>query len=266
MLSEPQAATPAYFHRLSPTEYAPTEHVGGAWDTREQHIAPAIGLLVHAIESDHAVRHERPLKLARLSCDILGTLPVEPFTITLSVLRPGRTIELMEARLTHGGRDAVVARAWLMQGYDSSAVAGSPLPSIPGPGELAEWDPKEVWPGGMIRSITVRRAQVEPGRARFWVRSGVALLGGEPVSGLASSLRLADVANGMTVRESIDEVAFPNVDITAHVFREPAGEWVGYDTAVTFGSGGLGVTNTVLHDEAGGPFATLAQSLTVRPT
>lgn len=258
------ADTAAYFQRLSRTEFLPTQHVGGAWAQDEQHIAPAIGLLAHLIEAEHAADRQQPLQLARLSCDIFGTLPIEPFQVEVNLLRGGRTIELLEARLQQAGRTAVIARGWLTQGYDTGDIAASPLPRIPGPGQLPEWDPKEVWPGGLIRSIQVRRQQLEPGRAAFWVRSDVPLLANEPVSRTAHLLRLADVANGMTVRQPIDQVAFPNVDITAHLFRPPVGDWTGFDTAVSFGPTGLGVTLTVLHDERG-PFGTLAQSLTVRP-
>ena len=68
----------------------------------------------------------------------------------------------------------------------------------------------------------------------------------------------------MVVRADPAQVAFPNVDLTAHLLRAPAPGWVGFDTTVSFGAGGLGSTSTVLHD-VDGPFATMAQALTVRP-
>jgi Thioesterase-like superfamily len=121
-----------------------------------------------------------------------------------------------------------------------------------------------VWPGGFIASAEVRRRQLEPGRAAVWVRTALPLVAGEEVSGLARAAGLFDIANGMTVRASPDEVAFPNVDLTAHLFRSPCGEWLGFDTTVSFGPGGLGLTSSVLHDEQG-PVGTLSQILTVRP-
>lgn len=264
---ETEASTPSsepYFERITAARFAPTEHVGGAWATNEQHIAPAIGLITHVAELDHASRHETPLTLARLSCDILGTLTLEPFELSVNVIRPGRTIELSEVRLAQNGRDAVIARAWFMQAYDTSGIAGSPLPRIAPPIELKRWDPSSVWPGGFIRSVEVRRAQLEPGSAAFWVRSNHPLLGGESVSAAARSLRLIDIANGMTTREPLKRAAFPNLDLTAHLFREPVGEWVGFNTGVTFGAAGVGLTSSVLHDELG-PFGVSQQALTVRP-
>jgi hypothetical protein len=67
----------------------------------------------------------------------------------------------------------------------------------------------------------------------------------------------------MTVRADPRQVAFPNVDLTAHLFRQPEPGWLGFDTTVSFGPTGLGLTSTVLHDEAG-PIGTVAQTLTVR--
>ncbi len=255
---------PAYFERLSQTSFRPTEHVGGAWVEDEQHIAPAIGLIAHAVEVDHAARRSDRLQLARLSCDILGTLPLEPFDLTVSVMRPGRTIELVEARLSHAGRPAVIARAWLAQAFTTTEIAASPLPRIASPSELPHWNPAEVWPGGFIRMLEVKRKEHEPGRAQFWLRSDVSLVAGEEVSATANALRLLDAANGMTVRQPINEVAFPNVDLTVHLFRAPVAGWTRFDTAVSFGPTGLGLTTSVLHD-ALGPFGQLTQCLTVRP-
>ncbi len=254
----------AYFERTGETTFRATDHVGGAWQLDEQHIAPALGLLAHVVELDRERRGRDDLVVARLSFDILGTVPVDEVETSVSVLRPGRTIELVEATLAHAGRRAVVLRAWLMAPGDTAALAGTPLPRIPGPDETEPWDATTVWNGGFIASAQVRRTLVEPGRGQFWVTTEVPLVGGEPVSAFARAVGLLDIANGMVVRVDPREVAFPNVDLTVHFFRQPGGRWVGFDTSVSFGAVGLGLTSTVLHDEQG-PVGTMAQLLTVRP-
>jgi hypothetical protein len=110
-----------------------------------------------------------------------------------------------------------------MQSGENQPIAGSPLPRMKPPADLAPWDPTEIWPGGFIASAEVRRDEDEPGRARFWVRSKTTLLDGEPASDVARFAGLLDIANGMTVRADPSEVAFPNVDLTAHFFEEPRG-------------------------------------------
>ena len=259
----------AYFERTGAQSFLATEHTGGAWVRHEQHIAPALGLLAHVVETDRDQRRpEGPqdaLPVARLSFDILGTLPIEQVDTSVTVLRPGRTVELVEATLSHGGRPAVILRAWLLQPRDTSAIAGSATPRLPAPKDTPAWSPATVWPGGFIETAHLRRAQQEPGRAHFWVRTDEALVADEPVSPTAAAVGLLDIANGMTVREDPATVAFPNVDLTAHLVRAPLPGWLGFDTTVTFGENGIGLTSSVLHDESG-PIGTLNQILTVRPS
>ena len=255
----------AYFERIGEHTFRATEHVSGAWDPSTQHIAPALGLLANSVEVDRDRRGGDHLVVGRLSYDILGTIPVDQVEIKVDVIRPGRTIELVEATLSHEGRDAVLLRAWLMQRRDTTHLEGSSLPAIPAPEDLPAWDATSVWPGGFIASVEVRRRQVEPGRATFWVRTPVPLIEGEEVSSLARTTGLFDIANGMTVRADPDRIAFPNLDLTAHLFTEPRGEWVGFDTTVSFGPGGVGLTSSVVHD-VHGPVGTVSQSLTVRPS
>ncbi|MBM6400192.1 thioesterase family protein [Phycicoccus sp. MQZ13P-5] len=254
----------AYFERLDATRFRATAHTSGAWREDEQHISPAIGLLAHLVERDRAARRDDDLVLARLSYDILGTVPVDDVTTDVRVVRPGRTIELVEATMAHAGRVVLVLRAWLLEPRDTRAVAGTALRAIPGPDELEPWTPSDTWPGGFIGSVELRRHLEEPGRGWFWVRTGVPLLADEPVGPTARFAGLLDLANGMTVRADPALVHFPNVDLTAHLLREPVGEWLGVDVSISFGDTGVGVTSSVLHDTSG-PLGSLAQSLTVRP-
>jgi hypothetical protein len=96
------------------------------------------------------------------------------------------------------------------------------------------------------------------------VRTDVPLVADEKASALSRTVGLLDIANGMTVRAAPEQVLFPNVDLTAHFFAQPQGEWVGFDTTVSFGSEGVGLTTSVVYDERG-PVGTSSQCLTVRP-
>ena len=254
----------AYFERLSDSAFRATGEVQGAWNTSEQHIAPTIGLLAHLVESHRDARRDDALVLARVSYDILGVLPIDVVEVDVRVIRPGRTIELVEATLSHGGRPAVILRAWLMQTADTTAIAGGALPVMPPLDSHAEWQAGAVWPGAFVRSGDFRHHEESPGRASAWVRPHHPLLAGETVSPTARALGVVDLANGMTPRVPVGSAFFPNVDLTAHLFREPDEGWIGLDTTVTFGAHGVGVTHSVLNDAAG-PFGVSVQSLTVRP-
>lgn len=254
----------SYFERLGPETFRPSPHVGGAWNLEEQHIAPALGLLVHAVESDRDARRDDQLVIGRLSYDILGTVPLAPCDVAVTVLRGGRTIELVEAVLGHDGRAIVRLRAWLMRSGETGAHAGTALVPIEPPEAFEPWDPSTLWPGGFIASVEVRRKQLDTGRSTSWVRTALPLVDDEQVSTLASVAGLLDIANGMAVRADPREIAYPNLDLTAHLFRQPTGRWIGFDTSVSFGPTGVGLTASTLHDICG-PIGTQSQILTIRP-
>lgn len=257
----------AYFVRLAPGSFRPTRHTTGAWSVTEQHISPLNGLVVHAIEQYAASGSvgEETKSVGRVSFDILGPVPVEEFDIAVEVVRPGRTIELVEARVLSGGREVLRAGAWRLAAYDTRAVRGGQPGDIPAADTLPLWDMTTVWPGGYIASLEVRRSpDTVPGRTTVWLSTPLDLLADEPVSALAQFVALVDTANGVCVRESPQEWMFPNVDLTIHLHRRPEPGPVGLDTTVTFGAGGQGLTSTTLYDRHG-PVGLAAQVLTVRP-
>lgn len=259
------AVPDSYYQRTGDHRYTPTVHAGGAWDPDELHFSPLGGLIVHAIDRHRATRTGAGLLLSRISFDILGRLTLDECEIRVEVLRPGRTIELVEATVVIAGRPAVRARGWLLAALDTAAVAGGAVEPLTPPGQLASWPLTSVWPGGYIASLDVRPlAPPQPGRATAWLSTPLSLVAGETSSPLASYVALVDTANGIAVRQPPTAWMFPNVDLTIHLHRQPEGRWTGLDTTVVFGPLGHGVTSTVLHDLAG-PVGHAQQMLTVRP-
>ena len=255
----------AYYTRVDAHRYLPTEHAGGAWQPGEVHFAPLGGLLLHEIDLHRADRRDAGLVLGRASFDILGFLAVGECEISVETVRPGRTIELVEATATVAGRPVVRARAWFLADFDTASVAGGAPTPLPDPAGLATRSMAEEWTGGFVASLEVRSvAPPQPGRAAAWLSTRLDLVAGETVSPHVSFLSLVDTANGIAVRESPAEWAFPNVDLIIHLHRQPTGRWTGLDTTVTFGPTGQGVTSTVLHDEHGA-VGYAHQMLTIRP-
>lgn len=252
----------SFFERVGAHRYRPTEFTGGAWALDEQHISPMCGLIVHAI--DRAAPDDGRL-ISRITFDILGVIRLEDFDIRVEVVRPGRTVELVEAVVVWRDRPVVRARAWRMSAVDTAEVAGGQPAPLPAPQTVAPWTMTGTWPGEYIRAIDVRAVgDPAPGRATVWVGSEHDLVAGEPSTPLASYVRLVDTANGIAVRQNPKEWMFPNLDLSVHVYRQPRGAWVGLDTTVVFGAHGQGLTSTVLHD-ALGPIGRAEQILTVRP-
>jgi len=260
--NEPPAVG-TFYQRVGADRFRPTEHAGGAWQPGEQHMAPVSGILVHAIERFLA-RRPNEWQLSRITYEILGLIPAADFDITVEVVRPGRTIELVEATMVSAGRACVRARCWLLVRQDTTAVAGGEPAPLPGPEQASRWIGSTIWSGGYIAAVQVHPLPGgQPGRTQAWLRTDIGLVEGEPVSELARYIGLVDTANGIAVRTPPGEWMFPNVDLSIHLFRTPRGAWVGLDTTVIFGRDGVGLTTSWLHD-LDGPVGRAEQILTIR--
>ena len=253
----------AFYRHLGGGSFESTLHAQGAWNPHEQHMAPVSGLLTQCL-----LEHEpRPgLQLGRLSFDILGLIPAGRFDVSVEVIRPGRTIELLEARMEAGGRTAVVARAWRLSTQDTADVAAVEDTEMPGPEDAGHHEGMTVWPGGFIRSLEVRVVPGHrPGRGQVWLRNPYGMVHGQVTPDVVRLVGMMDAANGIATRvpPGGDSWMFPNVDLQVHLHRLPRGEWLGLDTRVTFGANGVGLTSSVAHDLTG-PFGRTEQILTVR--
>lgn len=255
-----EAYPDAFYVRLGEDRFVSTLHSQGAWRPAEQHLAPASGLVL--AEAERRLPSDK--LVSRVSFDVLGVIHSGELSIDVQVVRPGGSIELIEASMRHGDRTSIRARIWRLAGTDTTQVQGTEWTPLPPPDAMRAQEFSPVWGGGFIGSLEVRQdADARPGRGRSWIRTRCPLVAGEADPPVAGFLKLVDTANGLVVREHPSRVFFANVDLTVHFFRQPEAEWVGFDTRVNFGPTGLGETLSVLSDIRG-PVGTAAQSLTLR--
>ncbi len=242
--------------------YRSTVHAQGAWNEHEQHMAPATGILAHELE--HYAPHDH-MRIGRISLDILGLIPFGEFDITTRTIRPGRTIELIEAQMSVNGRACIVARAWRMQTADTAAVAGVEDAPVAPPQDLPEFQDMQHWAGGYIRSLKLHQGPRRDGHGLVWLTNHLDMVAGEPVSDFVRLMGMVDTANGVVPRTGLPVRcwAFPNIDLQIHLYRRPQGAWLGLQTTQQFGSDGIGLTSSVLHD-VHGPFGRSEQILTLR--
>lgn len=254
----------AYFQALGEDRYLPTIHAGGAWRDDELHLAPVAGLLIHHLEQWREAHSDGSMVYSRFTFEVLGQIGCQEISLTTEVIRPGRTIELVETTAVIGDRATIRARAWLLQRSDTSEVAAQNFESMPSLEECPDVSALLDWPGGYISSITAHQAPGHrAGRTRAWIGSDLDLVAGEPSQPLAEYCKFLDTANGIAVMAQPSEWMFPNVELTLHFFAEPTGRKVGLDTTVAFGSEGVGLTSTVMHD-VNGPVGTIHQATTLR--
>jgi|SRR5690625_682993 len=263
----------AYYKLLSQTTeadgevrstYMPNIHAQGAWNEDEQHMGPASGLLAAEIAR---FMPRDDLRIGRISYDILGMIHFSESTIQTRLLRPGKTIELVEAQMITKGRVSIVARAWRMLTQDTQPIAAIEDQPMPGPDFDKSLHGQLDWPGGFIQSLSIYQgAQHRAGKGQVWLNTDINMIEGQQDSDLVHLIGLLDTANGIAHRQLSTGInwAFPNLDVQLHMYRQPQGRWLGLDATQQYGSDGIGLTSAILHDEQG-PFGRSEQILTVRP-
>jgi Thioesterase-like superfamily len=252
----------SFFAPLGRDRFLATDHTTGPWEPGAQHGGPPGALLGRAIELC-APRPE--MVVARVSCDILGPVPVGELTVAAAVVRPGRSVELVEASLHASGREVMRARAWRV--LRTGAVA-PPQPGPP-PAVLAT-EPSPTphgWVGGYLSAMEWRLVSgsfAEPGPAVVWTRMRHPLVPDEPPSPLQRVLIAADSGNGVSSELPLIDWMFINPELTVHLHRAAVGEWVCVDATTTISASGAGLATSILSDQDGA-IGMGAQSLLVVP-
>jgi hypothetical protein len=250
----------SFYEPLGDERFAATTHTAGPWDPAFQHAGPPAALLGRALERCDP---RDGFVFARLTFEILRPVPVAEVAVAVRVVRPGRSVELLEGELSAGGQPVMAVRAWRVLAASAPTLAhDAPLPPRP---DAATPPPRELEGFGYGKAVELRFAAGgwnKAGPATVWTRLGVPLLPGEAPTGLQRVLAVADSGNGVSAVLPLDRWLFINPELTVHLRREPRGEWICLDAETTITEGGAGLARSTLSDDDG-VVAQGAQSLLV---
>jgi len=226
----------------------PTALTRGPWDPDAQHAGPPSALIARALES---CEPREGMQIGRVTVEVLRPVPLEPLRVSAQVVRPGRSVELLEASLSGPDGELMRARAWRLQTGVSAEAEDTP-PAGPASGEERPFFPtgQETGYHTAMEYRFVRGAFLEPGPATVWMRMRVPLVAGEEPSPLQRVMAAADSGNGVSAALDWREHLFINTDLSVHLLRLPQGEWVCLDAQTLIGP--LGMADTALWDDAGG--------------
>ena len=249
------------FYRDEDGTLLPSELTRGPWDPDAQHAGPPAAMLGRALER---CEPRAGLRLGRLTFEILAPVPLAPLRASARVVRPGRSVELLEASLSGPDGEVMRAAAWRLQ------VGELKLPEEPGarPAGPEQGVDKDFFVTGQevgyhtaMEYRFLSGAFLEPGPATVWMRARVPLVEGEEPTPLQHVLMTADSGNGVSAALDHSRYLFINTDLSVHLIRPASGEWVCLE-ATTYVEG-LGLADTVLWDERG-RLGRCAQTLLIR--
>jgi hypothetical protein len=234
--------------------FVATELTRGPWDPDAQHAGPPAALIGRALERCDG----RPgaSQIARVTYEILRPVPIGALTVEARVVRPGRSVELLEASLSSaGGEVAVRALAWRIRTDDvelPSLPADDPPPGPDAGRPVPFFDTgHDVGYHTAMEVRFVRGSFLDPGPATVWMRPRVAIVAGEGPTPLQRVLVAADSGNGVSAVLDHARYVFINTDLTVHLHRLPAGDWVCLDAVTLPEPHGVGMADTALYDERG---------------
>jgi hypothetical protein len=171
-------------------------------------------------------------------------------------VRPGKKVRYVEGSLSDDDGEVARASAWLIRTEDGAAptVGEEPVPHST-PEETPVFPTPQLWGGPSYFTAMEWRFAAgtffEPGAAAAWMRMKVDLVEGEEPSQLARVLVAADSGNGISMELDLTKSLFINTELSVHLIRMPAGEWVCLDARTRIDSHGIGLAESVLWDERG---------------
>jgi hypothetical protein len=234
--------------------FAPTALTQGPWDPRAQHGGPPAALCVRAVE---ACDSAAPMQLARITIELFRPVPIAPLDVETRIVRDGKRLQIIDVALRADGVEVTVARALRVRA-DASIGIG-PLatndlfdPPPPGPEEGWRFGDRGEKVSGFYHAVEHRRFEKQPGERRHaWMRLLVPVVAGEEPSPAQRLAAVADAGSGISVPADFREVLQINAELTVHLLRPPAGEWIGLSARTILGGNGIGQSDTVLFDRDG---------------
>ena len=224
----------------------------GGWDRRHMNGAAVLALLGHCLDE---VPTLVPMVLARFTADLARPLPIGPrLHVVPEVVREGKKLQLVQLRIVSEGVDHVWASALRLRVDDISDRPSLPASSARTPTSdelLVSRDElrsmRELNPNvpGFLHAIDLWRApRLDGAGSGYWARLDTPVVAGEPNRPSAFVTFAFDCANVMGIENPMANVTMINPDVTAHVLRPPADDWVAV-TGETFVEPGTGRSMTV---------------------
>lgn len=225
----------------------------GPWNTSMQHGGAPASLAVWAAEQLPA---PAPMRVARLTVDLLRPVPIAPLTLRTEVLREGKKIQLIAVHIEHEGKE--VSRANILRvrrgGPEFAEVELTDALDLPPPDNVEDRRAPERSAQSFGAGFTLRPVRGEfgkPGPAAIWFKHARSFVEGHDDSPAMRAAAVSDFSNGISSELDFAKWTFINADLTVFLVREPVGEWILLNAQTWLGNDGGGMAAARLADRRG---------------
>ncbi|WP_165950252.1 thioesterase family protein [Actinomadura sp. GC306] len=254
--TEDAPVTGAALFERDGSRLVPTDHARGPWRPDALHGGAVAAVLANAVD----VPERTP---TRLTIDMLGPVPHVPLTVRVTRPEGGRRVVRQEITLLADGTPVARASCVAVRKSDvelpegatdhPNPFGGVPVPELttptPGAREAVGYD---CFDSGAIRVRRLDADRVPAGSAGLWIGLLLPVVAGEPMPPIARVAAAADYSSTATnMRLDQRKWSFMNTELTVHLSREPAGDWVGLMAAGVVQPVGAGLSVSTIYDAAG---------------
>jgi hypothetical protein len=237
------------------SRFVPTQLARGPWSPKALHGGAPSALFATVCE----MHDPGPAAfVARLTIELMRPVPLAPLEMKVRTIRPGRKVQWIEAMLSDESGHEVARATVLRLRSDDVDTSGSVHPDVvapPGPDDVEN----QKFPFGEesigfwnVHDVRLVRGNwMEPGPGIAWFRLNCPVIAGEPISPIARVAAAADFGSGVASPVRLTNAAAINPELTVHVHRHPATEWVCLESGGWAQPHGVGMADTMLHDERG---------------
>jgi hypothetical protein len=213
-------------YRVEGANIETSAFAAGPWDPGLQHGAAPSSLICWAVEQ---IPSPVPMRVARLTVDLMRPVPVAPLTIETEILREGKKIQLVAIRLLAEGKEVVRATALRIRKQAEALPIDNPHPPLdlplPEGGDNAMAGALSHTPFlSGLSARNVKGAFGEAGPAAIWFHAGRPIVDGATITPLMRAAITADFCNGTSAIVDFRKWTFINGDLTLSLAREPVGE------------------------------------------
>lgn len=239
--------------RPSGDRFEPTLLAQGPWSPDHAHGGAVSGLIAHVAG---AAPSPVPMRVSRLTTNLLHPVPMRPLSVTTEIQREGRRVQLLHVAVSDGDRDLVHASVQRIRHEPeiTAAVAADAAPpeSRPDTSHGIPADKLSEVPG-FIRAIEYIRLpdRTENGAVVVWLRLRCPLVEGHEVTPFVRAALAADFTSGTGSGLDWQQWRYINPDLSVHFERDPIGEWLAIEGSARLSADGIGQSYSRILDLQG---------------